>query len=105
MNYAYAMGQAPTGAPGQQTNPIVSLIPIFLIFIIFYFMLIMPQRKRQKEHEKMLSAIKRSDRVVTTGGIHGTVLNVEETAVILEVDDNTKIKVQKNCIGHIKKQG
>jgi len=105
MNYAYAMGQGPQGTPGQQPNPLINLLPIILIFVIFYFLLILPQRKRQKEHERMLSQLKRNDDVVTTGGIYGTIINVEDAAVILKVDDNATIKVQKNCIAVVRKAG
>lgn len=103
INYAYAMGTAPGAAGGAQPNPLVGLLPIILMFVIFYFLLIRPQQRRQKEHQKMVSAVKRNDEVVTTGGVHGKIMDVKEATVILKVDDHTKIEVQKNCIGFIKK--
>ena len=86
-----------------QPNAIVSLLPIVFIFAIFYFLLIRPQQKKQKEHEKMVSELKKNDEVVTTGGIHGTVINVKDTTLILKVDENVKIEIDKNAIAYLKK--
>lgn len=86
-----------------QPNAIVNLLPIVFIFAIFYFLLIRPQQKKQKEHEKMVSELKKNDEVVTNGGIHGTVINVKDTTLILKVDENVKIEVNKNAIAYLKK--
>ena len=102
IDYAYAMGVSP-GAEGGQANPLIGLLPIILMFVIFYFLLIRPQQRRQKEHQKMVAALKKNDEVVTTGGVHGKIMDVKETSVILKIDDHTKIEVQRNCIGFIKK--
>lgn len=85
-------------------NPLVSLMPIIFIFVIFYFLLIRPQKKAQDEHRKMIAALKKNDEVVTSGGIHGTIVNVKETAVTLKVDDNVKIDVEKSCIARVKRK-
>ena len=85
-------------------NPLVSLMPIVFIFIIFYFLLIRPQKKAQDDHKKMIAALKKNDEVVTSGGIHGTIVNVKEAAVTLKVDDNVKIDVEKSCIARIKRK-
>jgi len=90
--------------PAVQVNPIVNLFPLILIFIIFYFMLIRPQKKQEKERQQMLKALEKNDQVVTTGGIHGTIVNVKERTVTLRVDDNVKIEVERNCIASVKKQ-
>ncbi|MDD5173975.1 MAG: preprotein translocase subunit YajC [Candidatus Omnitrophota bacterium] len=89
---------------GGGQNPIVSLMPIIFIFIIFYFLLIRPQKKAQDELKKMIAALKKNDDVITTGGIHGTIVNVKDTVVTLKVDDNIKIDVEKNCIARMKRQ-
>ena len=89
-------------APTPQANPIVNLIPLILIFVIFYFLLIKPQKAREKQHRKMVDSLNRNDEVVTSGGIHGTVLNVKERSVILRVDDNVKIDIEKSCIAYKK---
>ena len=98
---AYAQAQS-TGAQ-TQGNPLISLMPIVIIFVIFYFLLIRPQKKAQEDHKKMVSELKKNDEVVTTGGIYGTIVNVKENSVVLKVDDNVKIEVQKNAIGTIRK--
>jgi preprotein translocase subunit YajC len=66
-------------------------------------MLIRPQKKKEQEHQKMLSNLAKNDEVVTSSGIHGTIINVKEKSVILRVDENVKIEVERNCIAYIKK--
>jgi preprotein translocase subunit YajC len=87
----------------QQGNPIMSLIPLALIFIIFYFMLIRPQKQKEKEHRDMLNNIAKNDEVVTSGGIHGTVINVKERTLILRIDEDVKIEIDKSSIAYLKK--
>ncbi len=104
-NFAYAMGQSPQMAPGQPApNPLAGFFPIVLIFAIFYFLLIRPQHKQQKKHHELISKLSKNDEVVTNGGIHGTVVNLDEQTVTLRVDDNTRIKFQKNMISYVKKK-
>lgn len=88
----------------QVPNPIVSLLPLILIFFIFYFMIIKPQKVREREHQEMLKNLKKNDQVVTSGGIHGTIVDIKDTTVVLKVDDNTKILVEKSAIAYLKKQ-
>jgi len=85
-----------------QVNPILQLVPFIFIFAIFYFMLIMPQRKQQKEHRNLLANLKKNDEVITASGIHGTVINVKDATVILRIDDNVKIEVEKISIAALK---
>lgn len=87
-----------------QPSPILSMMPLILIFIVFYFLLIRPQQKKQKEHERTLKALEKNDEIVTTGGIHGTIVNVKDTSVILRIDDNCKVELQKNCVGYVQKK-
>jgi len=94
---AFAMGTPPGGAGGGQ-SPIASLIPLVLMFGIFYFLLIRPQQKKAKEHRAMMEALKKGDQVVTAGGIHGKITAVEESVVSLEIASGVNIKVNK---GHI----
>lgn len=90
---------------GQQAvNPLVSFMPLILIFVIFYFLLIRPQQKRQREHEQMMKNLAKNDEVVTNGGIHGTIINVKDTTVILRVDENVKLEVDKHSIAYINKK-
>lgn len=88
----------------QAVSPFLNLFPLVLIFVIFYFLLIRPQKEKEKEHQKMLSNLNKNDDVVTTGGIHGTIVNVKDKTVILRVDENVKIEVEKNCIALLEKR-
>jgi preprotein translocase subunit YajC len=91
----------------QQTQGLPSflnMLPLLMIMVIFYFLLIKPQKQKEKERQQMLKNIKKNDEVVTTGGIHGTIVNVKDTTVVLRVDENVKFEVEKNCIGYVKKQ-
>ena len=89
---------------GSAPNPLINLLPIILIFIIFYFLLIRPQKKQQDEHRKMIGSLKKNDEVITSGGIHGTVMNVKEHTITLKVDDNVKIEIQKGSVSTIKRK-
>jgi len=84
-------------------NPLVQLLPLALIFIVFYFLLIRPQKQKEKQHQKMLEALNKNDEVVTSGGIHGTIVGVKEKTVTLRIDDNVKMEIEKNSIAYIKK--
>ncbi|HPE93035.1 preprotein translocase subunit YajC [Sphaerochaeta sp. UBA5836] len=72
-----------------------------LIIVIFYFLIIRPQKKRDRETKEMLAAIKKGDKVVSIGGIHGTVVAVKETTIVVKVDDNTRIEFSRNAISSI----
>jgi len=76
----------------------IQFVPIVLIFVIFYFLLIAPARKRQKALEQTISNLKKGDRVITTGGLYGEVVSVESTFLILKVADNVKLKVAKSAV-------
>lgn len=87
--------------PTQQlVNPSLPsmIIPYLIIFLIFWFLVIKPQKDKQKEHKNMLADLKKNDDVVTVGGVHGTVVLVKETTVVLRVDDNVKIEFDKESI-------
>jgi preprotein translocase subunit YajC len=89
------------GAPdGQGANPLAMWMPIILIFVIMYFLILRPQAKRQKEHQKMLETLQKGDEVVTAGGIYGTIVGMKEkdTVVIVEVDKNVKLSVARSSI-------
>lgn len=98
-------GQPGGGAGGQQANWISTLMPLAVIFAIFYFLLIRPQQKQQKRVREMLSALKRGDRVVTRGGLLGTVHGIAENVVTLEIADNVKIKINRDAISGIQNTG
>lgn len=89
--------------PAPTVNPLVNMVPLVLIFIIFYFLIIRPQKAKESEHQKMLGKIAKNDEIITTGGIHGTIINVKDKTVIVRIDENVKIEVEKNCIAIVKK--
>jgi preprotein translocase subunit YajC len=74
------------------------LVPFVLIFAVFYFIVILPAKKQQKKKDAMIAGLKKGDRVVTTGGIYGSVAAVEDQALLLKVAENVKIRVAKNAI-------
>ena len=94
---------ASAGVEQSQPSPLVSLMPIALIFVIFYFLLIRPQKKNQQAHAKMISELSKNDEVVTSGGIFGTIVNLQDDVITLRIDDNTRVKVQRNSISKLKK--
>jgi len=99
----YILLQAQAAAP--QPNMLGSLVPFFLMFIILYVLIILPQRKKQKAHQQMLQNMKINDKVITSGGIYGKVVNFkkDKTIVVLRIDDttNTKIELQRSAIAGI----
>lgn len=78
-----------------------TLITFVLIILIFYFLIIRPQRKRDKETKAMLAAMKKGDKVVTIGGIHGTIVAVKEQTVVIKVDDSARIEFSKSAISTV----
>lgn len=89
--------------PTPAINPLMNMIPLVFIFIIFYFLIIRPQKSKENEHQKTLNNIAKNDEIVTTGGIHGTIINIKDKTVVLRIDENVKIELEKNCIAYVKK--
>jgi len=95
------------GAAGNQTafDPFGMLMPLIAIGFLFYFLMIMPERKRRRKHEEMLGKLKKNDRIVTVGGIYGTVVNIQKDAedVTIKVDENsnTRIRITRGSIGQV----
>ena len=88
-------------APGAEPNPIATFLPLVLIFIVFYFFIIRPQRKKEDERKKMIEAVKKGDRIVTVGGLYGTITQVDETSVLAQVDNNTRVRLDKSAIARV----
>ena len=84
---------------GQSMGALGGILPIVLIMIIFYVLLILPAQKRQKKITQMLSELKNGDKVVTTGGIYGTIVGIEDDAIQLRIADQVKIKVLRSAVG------
>ena len=87
--------------PAGQGNMLMSVVPFILIIAIFYFFIIRPQNKKQKETEKMINALKKGDKIVTIGGIHGTVTSTKEKTVIVKVDSNAQIEFSRSAISAV----
>lgn len=95
LNNILLMMQQPEGA---EANPLMSFLPLLLIIVVFYFFMIRPQVKRQKETRKFRESLAKGDKVVTTGGIYGKISEVKETYIVLEIAKDILIKVDKNGI-------
>ena len=78
------------------------LFPYIIIMLIFYFLVMKPQKDKQKQHKAMIDNLKKNDEIITTGGIHATVVNVKEATVIVRIDDNVKMEINKDAIATIK---
>jgi preprotein translocase subunit YajC len=91
---------AQTGAR-PQGSMLTAMIPFILVFVIFYFLLIRPQRTKQKRHQEMVEQLKSGDKVITSGGIHGTVMGIQKDRIELKIAANVKIDIAKNSIAVI----
>lgn len=87
------------GTPARpQGSLLTALLPFVLVFVIFYLLIIMPQRKRQKKHQEMVGQLKPGDKIVTTGGIYGTVMGVQQDKIELKIASNVKIDITRNAV-------
>src|ERR1043166_2243088 len=96
------LAQTPA-TPASPGPGLGSFVPFIFIFIIMYFVLLRPQMRRQKEQQRLVSALKTGDRVVTNAGIHGLISNVKDTTVMVKVADNVKIEMEKSAITNVVK--
>ena len=94
---AYAQG---TGAAGG-SDFFVQILPLLLIFVVFYFLLIRPQQKKMKGHRDMVANLQRGDKVITGGGLYATVAKVEDDAVVLEIADGVRVKAARHTISEL----
>lgn len=104
MEFAYAADLAYASAfppSGGAASIIPQLLFFAAIFAIFYFLLIRPQQKQRRDRERMLGALKKGDRVVTTGGLHGTIVGLNEHSVILKIADQVKVEVDRAAVGRV----
>lgn len=93
---AHALGTAPQG--GESGNPLMGLMPLILMFAIFYFLLIRPQQKKAKQHREMLGNLKKGDKVLTTGGIYGRILEVDGDVLTVDIGGDMKIEVNRSFV-------
>ena len=96
MNMAYAMGQGGEAGAGGFS----AFVPIILMFVIFYFLLIRPQQKKTKEHREMISSLKKGDRIITSGGLHGRITGIKESegVLVVEIADKVRVKIARGNV-------
>ncbi len=99
----FTLAQAAQPASAPAPDLFGMLVPFLCLGVIFYFLIIRPQKKKQSDHAKLISAVKTGDEVVTAGGMHGRVANVKETTLILKIAENTKVEIEKGSIDRVKK--
>ncbi len=95
--FTQLMAQSAT-ATGEQPNPLVTLLPLILVFVVFYFFMIRPQTKKQKELNDYRNSLKKGDKVVTNGGIYGKVVEVKESSVIIDAGGDVKLRIDKSAV-------
>jgi preprotein translocase subunit YajC len=86
------------GAGGQQGGAFSALFPLILMFGIFYFLLIRPQQKKAKEHKEMIGSLKKGDRIVSSGGLHGRITGLDENTLTVEIADRVRVKINRGNI-------
>lgn len=96
MNYLNILLLAPQN--GEQSGGLMSFLPLVLIMVVFYFFFIRPQMKKAKEQRKFREALKKGDKVITIGGIHGKISEVKDTTILLEIEGGNKLMVEKSAI-------
>jgi len=99
ISLAYALGQQ--DGTGGSSGGFGAFLPLILMFAIFYFLLIRPQQKKAKQHKQLLSAIKKGDRVVTSGGLHGLVTGITEDVVTIEIAPKVRVKIARGSISGV----
>jgi preprotein translocase subunit YajC len=97
LSFIFLMGQ-PAGGGSGQSNALLTFLPLLLVFVVFYFFMIRPQMRKQKEMTNYRSSLKKGDKVVTTGGIYGKIYEVKDNYVMLEVGGDLKLKVDKSAL-------
>jgi preprotein translocase subunit YajC len=104
--FSMILAQAQTGSPAPLPGGGIGsfFVPLIFIFVIMYFVMIRPQKKRPEQQQKLVTSLKSGDQVVTNGGIHGLIANVKETTVLLKVADNVKIEIDKSAVTNVMKE-
>ena len=89
------------GQPDPNANPLIGFLPIILIFIVFYFFIIRPQKKKEQQRKEMIEAVRKGDKVITVGGIHATVTQVDDDSLLAQIDTNTKVRLDKSAVATV----
>lgn len=99
------LAQAAEDAEPGMGAGLMSMAPLLIMIVLFYFILIRPQMKKQKQHDKMVSEIKSGTNVIVAGGIYGNIANVKEKSFVVKIADNVKIEIQKNSVSQVLSEG
>ena len=100
---SHAAAQAATGA--AQPNPLMSLLPLIILFVVFWFLLLRPQMKRAKEHRELLSKLQKGDEVITSGGMAGRIEDISDSFVTVEIAEKVSVTVQRGAITAVLPKG
>jgi preprotein translocase subunit YajC len=100
VNLLAFMGQAPDGGSGSG-SPMMTFVMLGGMVLIFWLFILRPQQKKQKDRQKLLESVKKGDKVITIGGIHGTVVGVEEKTLLVQIADNVKVKYDRSAVSTI----
>lgn len=93
------------GAPasgGDSANPIASLLPFALMFVVLYLLILRPQMKKQKDQQRLIDELEKKDQIVTSGGIHGVIENIKDDIVVVKIADNVKIEISRAAVSRVK---
>ena len=90
-------------SPASEPSPFLQFVPLIFLFVVFYFLLIRPQQKKQKEHANMLNKLEKNDEIVTAGGVHATVISVGEKTAIIRIADNVRVEIEKSAVSQVVK--
>ena len=99
----HAMGTG--GTEGGAQSGLTALIPLILMFVIFYFLLIRPQQKKAKQHRELLAAVKKGDRIISTGGLHGIITGITDDIITMEIAPKIRVKISRGSISVVTKKG
>jgi preprotein translocase subunit YajC len=105
MSFLISDAWAEAAPAASQQSGLMGFVPLAVIFVLFYFLLIRPQMKRAKDHRKMVETLAKNDEVVTSGGLLGKIINVEESFITMEIADGVRVKVQKNAVTSLMPKG
>jgi preprotein translocase subunit YajC len=98
---AHAMGTGGTGGAGGAGGGLGTFVPLILMFAIFYFLLIRPQQKKAKQHKQMLASVRKGDKVVSAGGLHGVITGITDDVVTMEIAPKVRVKVSRGSISGV----
>lgn len=97
---AHAMGTpAEGGGPG---NTFLSMLPIVLMFVVLWLLILRPQQKRQKAHQRLIDELEKGDEIVTSGGIHGSVVNLKDDVIVVKIAENVKVELSRSAVARVK---